>query len=106
MTLFPQRAQAFVAPKEDSGDHSKVKQETREEGMGSAALEMVKKIKASQPPQAPAAAVAGLLPSDASKYFAFGHSQSDIAEKKQKKVKREEADVDGAEQKKKKKTKE
>ncbi len=92
-----------MAPIEESGDKVKAKQERHEEGMGSAALEMVKKIKAAQPPQVSAAAVGGLLSSDASKYFAFGQSQSDATEKKQKKIKREEGEVDGGEQKKKKK---
>ncbi len=98
-----QRAQAFVAPNEESGEKVKVKPEKHEGGMSSAALEMVKKIKASQPPQAAVGAVGGLLSSDASKYFAFGQSQSDTADNKHKKSKREEGSIDNGEQKKKKK---
>ena len=99
-----QRAQAFVAPNEESSE--KVKGAAKqEEGVGSAALEMVKKIKAAQALPSSAAASGGLVSDDASKYFAFGSTRQDAAETKHKKSKREGGDADGSEQKKKKKAK-
>lgn len=101
---FLQRAQAFVAPNEVSSEKFRgaVKQE---EGVGSAALDMVKKIKAAQAPPPSAGASGGLASDDASKYFAFGGTRQDAAGMKHKKSKREGGDADGSEPKKKKKAK-
>jgi hypothetical protein len=103
LTVLLQRAQAYVAPNEDSGD--KVKNSTnQEEKKGGDALEMVQKIKAARAPQSYSAALSS---ADAGKYFAFGHSQEVVAEKKHKKSKREGGDRDEvAEKTKKKKAKE
>ena len=103
LTVLLQRAQAYVAPNEESGD--KVKNSAnQEEKTGSDALEMVQKIKAARAPQSFNAALSS---ADAGKYFAFGHSQEVVAEKKHKKSKREGGDSDEvAEKKRKKKAKE
>ena len=102
LTVLLQRAQAYVAPNEEAGD--KVKNSANQEKTGSDALEMVQKIKAARAPQSFNAALSS---ADAGKYFAFGHSQEGVAEKKHKKSKREGGDSDEvAEKKKKKKAKE
>jgi hypothetical protein len=99
-----QRAQAYVAPNEDAVDRSKaaVKQEA---GMGSDALEMVKRIKAGKAAPSASAGAGGLVPADVSKYFAFGRSQEQESEQKAKKSKREESDGGSGGEKKKKKKK-
>jgi hypothetical protein len=99
-----QRAQAYVAPNEDAVDRSTaaVKQEA---GMGSDALEMVKRIKAGKAAPSASAGSGGLVRADVSKYFAFGRSQEQESELKAKKSKREESDGGSGGEKKKKKKK-
>ena len=97
-----QRAQAFVAPVEEAGE--KGRGAVKQEGGGTDASEMIKKIKAAKAPLS-AAAGAGMLSGDVSKYFAFGQSQGGEREKKHKKLKREDGEEEGGASEKKKKVK-
>jgi hypothetical protein len=97
-----QRAQAFVAPVEEAVE--KGKGAVKQEGGGSDASEMVKKIKAAKAPPS-AAAGAGMLSGDMSKYFAFGQSQGEERVKKHKKLKRDDGEEEGGASEKKKKVK-